>query len=214
MIATPGGTLFAAWLDLRSKGMKLYGAKSADGGVTWSENFLVYESPEGTICQCCHPTLTIDASGKVHAMWRNVIGGSRDFYETSSTDGTHFGAATKLGTGTWKLDACPMDGGGLAVEQDGKTISAWRRESDIYLAEGGTEQRVAPGKDVALARTAKHETYLAWTHDGGIHALTPKSGNPILVAKVGGFTTLLPLKDGGVLAAWETAGTIEFKRLD
>ena len=213
MTAAPDGTLFAAWLDLRAKGTKLYGAKSTDGGVTWSKNFLVYDSPDGTICQCCHPTLTVDAQGRVHAMWRNVIDGSRDFYETSSADGTHFGPARKLGTGTWKLDACPMDGGGLAIGQDGKAISAWRRETDIFLAEGATEQRVGPGKDVALARNGQG-TYLVWTHEGGIEALTPKSAKPVVLAKVGGFAVLLPLKDGSVLAAWDTLGSIEWMRLD
>ena len=214
MAAAPDGSLFAVWLDLRSKGTKLYGSKSTDGGMTWSKNVEVYASPGGTICQCCHPTLSIDAQGRIHAMWRNVIDGSRDFYETSSTDGVHFTAARKLGSGTWKLDACPMDGGGLAIEEDGKVISAWRRETDIYLAEGATERRIGPGKDVALALTTKHETYLAWTRDGGIEALTPKSAQPVAVAKEGGFVTLLALPGGVVLAAWETHESIECKRLD
>ena len=34
-------TVFAAWLDLRSKGTRLYGASSADGGATWSRNVLI-----------------------------------------------------------------------------------------------------------------------------------------------------------------------------
>ena len=214
MAALPDGSLFVSWLDLRGKGTRLYGAKSIDGGQTWSKNVEVYASPDGTICQCCHPTVTVDAQGRIHAMWRNVIDGSRDFYAASSTDGIHFAPARKLGSGTWKLDACPMDGGGLVIEE-GKTISAWRRETDIYLAEGATEILIGPGKDVALARAAKHQTYLAWTRDGGIEALTPKSAEPVKIAREGGFVTLLALpKDGGVLAAWETRESIEFKRLD
>ncbi len=212
MAAAPDGSLFAAWLDLRAKGTKLYGSKSADGGVTWSKNVEIYSSPDGTICQCCHPALSIDPSG-IHLMWRNALAGSRDLYVTSSTDGVHFAPASKLGTGTWKLDACPMDGGGLVME-GGKAISAWRRETDVYLAEGATEQRVGPGKDVALARSTKHETYLAWTKDGGIVALTPRSTEPVLIAKEGGFAMLVALANGGVLAAWETSSGIETKRLD
>jgi len=215
MTAAPDGTLFAAWLDLRDKGTRLYGSKSTDGGVTWSKNVAIYTSPEGTICQCCHPTLTVDASGRVYAMWRNVIDGSRDFYVTSSIDGSHFSEAAKLGEGTWKLNACPMDGGGLAVE-DGKLTSAWRRDGDIFLIEPGTskERKIGPGKDVTLARTRNHETYLAWTKDGGIHALTPKSTTAVQLATEGGFPTLIALEDGTVLAAWETHDTIETKRLD
>ncbi len=213
MAAAPDGSLFAVWLDLRAKGTQLYGAKSTDGGATWSKNVQVYASPDGTICQCCHPTLSIDASGGIHAMWRNVIDGSRDFYVASSSDGVHFASARKLGEGTWKLNACPMDGGGLVME-DGKTISAWRRESDIFLAEDLRERRIGPGKDVALARSGKHETYLAWTKDGGVEALTPKSAQPFTLSKVGGFATLITLADGGVLAAWETHDSIDVKRLD
>ena len=213
MAAGPDGSVFAVWLDLRAKGTQLYDAKSTDGGVSWSKNVPVYSSPDGTICQCCHPTLSIDADGRIHAMWRNVIDGSRDLYTASSTDGVHFATAAKLGEGTWKLNACPMDGGGLAMD-GGKAISAWRRDTDIFLAEGTTERRIGPGKDVALARSGKHETYLAWTRDGGIEALTPKSAEPVKIAKEGGFAALIALEDGGVLAAWETRDSIEIKRLD
>src|SRR5688572_2680802 len=45
MVSRPDGTLFAAWLDLRDKGTQLYGARSTDGGLTWSKNVLVYSSP-------------------------------------------------------------------------------------------------------------------------------------------------------------------------
>jgi hypothetical protein len=214
MAAPDGRSLFAVWLDLRAKGTQLYGAKSTDGGVTWSKNVAVYASPGGTICQCCHPSLTVDSSGRIWAMWRNVIDGSRDFYVTNSVDGVHFDEARKLGEGTWKLDACPMDGGGLAVD-GGKVTSAWRREGDIFLSEPGvTERRIGAGKDVALARTNKRDTYLIWTRDGGIQALTPKSGRPIPIAAEGGFATVIALEDGGVLAAWETHDAIETKRLD
>ena len=215
MAAGDDGSLFAAWLDLRAKGTQLYGAKSTDGGVTWSKNAPVYTSPDGTICQCCHPTLAVDPNGQVHAMWRNVINGSRDLYVASSSDGVHFAGAAKLGEGTWKLDACPMDGGGLAVE-NGKITSAWRRDGDIFLTEPGSakERRVGPGKDVAVARSAKHETYLVWTKDGGLQVLTPKSTQPEALAAEGGFASLVALSDGGVLAAWEAHNSIETKRLD
>src|SRR5260221_2643708 len=57
MTADTQGNLFAAWLDLREKGTRLYGARSTDGGLTWSRNVLVHASPEGTICQCCAPSV-------------------------------------------------------------------------------------------------------------------------------------------------------------
>ncbi len=213
MVTAPDGSLFATWLDLRAKGTKLYGARSTDGGVSWTKNELVYESPDGTICQCCHPSVSIDEAGRTYVMWRNALGGSRDLYLTSSVDGKQFTAAQKLGTGTWKLNACPMDGGALAVHR-GKVISAWRRDGDVYLTEGdGPEKKVGTGKDVALA-VSKKGTYVAWTHEAAVQVLTPKASVPTLLGAGGAFVNLLAMPDGGVLAAWEASGAIETKRLD
>ncbi len=212
MAAGRDSSLFAVWLDLRVKGMRLFGSRSADGGLTWSRNVEVYASPAGTICQCCHPGLTIDESGRIWVMWRNVMEGSRDLYIASSTDGVHFSPAAKQGAGTWKLNACPMDGGGFAVT-GGQAVSAWRREGEIYLAEPGKpEKRVGAGKDVALAR-GKQGTYLAWTRQGSLELLSPTSAGPAVLAPEGGFVSLVALEDGSVLAAWEARQSIETKRL-
>src|SRR5260370_1332262 len=116
-----GGLLFATWLDDRAQGKRLYGATSKDAGLTWSKNVEVYESPSGTICQCCHPTALIDGNGVIHVMWRNALDGNRDMYVAHSKDGgVSFGRARKLGEGSWELNACPMDGGGLAIDAQGK----------------------------------------------------------------------------------------------
>jgi hypothetical protein len=204
MIARPGGSLFAVWLDLRVKGTRLVGSASTDGGVTWSKNTLVYASPGGTICQCCHPSLALDEKGALWVMWRNALDGSRDLYAASSSDGIHFTPARKLGAGTWKLDACPMDGGGLTVSNN-QVTSAWRREGQIYLSRSETsEVLVGDGKDVAIAGG-----YLAWTKDGGIQLLAPGKTAPVTVADEGGFPALLKLGGGTVLLAWETKASIE-----
>lgn len=213
LASSPDGSLFATWLDLREKGTRLYGSRSTDGGVTWQKNVLVYESPDGTICQCCHPSLAFDETGRLFAMWRNSLAGSRDLYLTSSTDGLRFAPAEKLGRGTWKLNACPMDGGALAVEK-GKVITAWRRDGDIFLTmDGGTEKKIGAGKDVSLAQN-KRGTYAAWTHESAIQILTPDAALPTVLAPAGGFVALLALPSGGVLAAWESNGSVETKRID
>jgi hypothetical protein len=59
LAAKANGELFAVWLDLRNDGTRLYGATSKDGGLTWSKNMKLYESPDGSICQCCHPTAAL-----------------------------------------------------------------------------------------------------------------------------------------------------------
>ncbi len=213
LAAGPNGSLFAAWLDLRAAGTQLYGSSSKDGGLTWSKNVPIYSSPGGTICQCCHPALSIDETGRVWVMWRNALDGSRDLHITNSADGVHFETAQRLGVGTWKINACPMDGGGFAVEK-GLVTSAWRREEDVFLTgPNGEERRVGAGKDVALAR-AKRGTYVAWTKSGAIELLKPDAAAAEQLTPKGGFATLLTLPDGSVLAAWETGETVETKRID
>src|SRR6185295_10354450 len=65
----PSGQLFCAWLDLREGGTKIVGSRSTDGGSTWSKNVLVYQSPDGHVCECCHPSAAFDSAGGVYVMW-------------------------------------------------------------------------------------------------------------------------------------------------
>jgi hypothetical protein len=148
MAAAPDGTLACVWLDMRGRGTTLYGSFSRDDGATWSRNQLVYRSPDGTICECCHPSAAYDRSGRLHVMWRNALGGARDMYlSTSSDGGKTFSPARKLGKGTWPLDACPMDGGALAVSSDGSVITFWRRGGEMFVcAPGEPERRVGSGE--------------------------------------------------------------------
>jgi hypothetical protein len=210
--ADPRGNVFAAWLDLRGKGTRLYGSRSVDGGVTWAKNVLIYESPDGTICQCCHPSVAIDGQGRISVMWRNVLQGARDLYVSSSADGQRFDKAQKMGTGSWQLNACPMDGGGLAVEDKG-IVSAWRRDGEIFLARPGQpETALGAGKDVALA-VGKKGVYAAWSAAGGLQVLTPGAKAAVPLSREGAFVNLVPLANGTVLAAWEHQGSITVEPL-
>ena len=195
------GRLFAAWLDLRNEGTRLYGAWSDDSGTSWSTNTKLYESPDGTICQCCHPTAAFASNGDLDVMFRNALGGARDLYLLSSTPNKQsFGKVQKLGQGTWMLNACPMDGGGIA-HADGVAVTAWRRDREIYLATPAKpETRLGEGQDVALA-VSGGSIYALWIQssqlvswvDGKTETLAAKAAMPALVA----------LPKGGVLAAWE-----------
>jgi hypothetical protein len=206
------GHLFAAWLDKRGgHGTKLFGAQSTDGGLTWS-NHLVYESPEGTICECCHPSAAIDSSGQILVMWRNWLSGSRDMYLARSRDGASFSRPEKLGTGTWKLNACPMDGGGLAVFES-RIVTAWRRDHEIFLASPGEKEvLLEEGLDVAIAG-GRSGAYAVWSTQAGIRALVPGGKNPITVAAQGSFPNVVALPDGHALAAWEDEGKIVIRQI-
>jgi hypothetical protein len=208
------GHVAAAWLDDRTPGGKrLYGAFSNDAGATWSKNELLYQSPGRTICECCHPSVISLGHGEFAVMWRNVIDGSRDFYALRLRDGKPVSPAVKQGTGTWKLDACPMDGGGLGI-LNGELVSAWRRDHDLYLAETGKpEVRIGTGQDVALAVNSKG-AYTIWSTAAGIEARVPGSSASTHLSDAGAFPALLTLPDGSILAAWEEKGSIATRRLD
>jgi len=211
LAADEKGNLFAAWLDKRGgHGTALYGARSTDGGLTWSRNVKIYESPDGTICECCHPSAAIDENGLIYVMWRNWLAGSRDMYLTRSGDGIGFSKPEKLGDGTWPLNACPMDGGGLAVS-GGRVITAWRRGESVFLDEPGKpETQIGSGKDVAMALSGGR-VYVIWTNGEAVECWA--AGKVAVLSKQGAFPSLTALPDGEVLAAWEENGGVQVRRL-
>jgi hypothetical protein len=214
MAADDQGHVAAAWLDDRIPGGKrLWGTFSQDAGATWSKNVLLYESPSGAICPCCHPSLLSLGNGEFAAMWRNVIEGSRDFYVLRIRNGKPVSPAIKQGQGSWRLDACPMDGGGLTAFR-GEIFSAWRREHNIYLAEPGRPERdLGPGQDPAIAANGKGVSVI-WSSGKAIEALLPGHPAPQKLSEEGAFPALISLPDGAMLAAWEENGSITTRRLE
>lgn len=209
------GVLFASWLDLRGKGTRLYGSTSSDGGATWSPNTLVYESPSGSVCECCHPTTAVDAKGRIFVMFRNWLDGNRDMYLVRSDDGgSTFGPAAKLGSGTWNLNACPMDGGALQVGADGKPLTIWRREGEVFLSAGpNLEQRIGVGRQPILATTRRGPA-LAWTEGKQLKVVAPGQEDALTVDSDAAYPSMVTLSSGAVVLAWEQAGAIAVKRLD
>src|SRR5204863_1546009 len=117
-----------------------------DAGNTFGANVLVYQSPDGHVCECCHPSVAFDSAGGIHVMFRNWIDGNRDLWITSSRDGQHFDRAQKLGRQSWKLNACPMDGGGLIFNTKSRAVNAvYRRASDILFTDLNSEAQLAQG---------------------------------------------------------------------
>jgi hypothetical protein len=199
-MAARGQTTVAAWLDLRNQGTELYSATSSDGGRTWSPNVLVYRSPSGTICQCCHPSLAIAADGTILAMFRNAVEGHRDFYLVRGNEG-RFGAAEKIGAGTWQFDSCPMDGGGVATASNNAVYTAWRRDKTVFVAQPGQpEVKIADGLNPAIAATTSGPV-IAWNGSDGLVVAVGDQQNVVL-DPAGKFVTLATT-DAGVIAAWE-----------
>jgi hypothetical protein len=212
MAADDEGHIAAVWLDDRiEKGKRLWGAFSNDAGATWSKNKMLYEVPGGTICECCHPSLVAIGHGEFVVMWRNALAGSRDMY-TMRLSERAVTPATKQGAGTWKLEACPMDGGGLVV-RNGQIASAWRREKDVYLAETGKpEIKLGTGQDVALGAN-NQGLYAAWSTPGGVMVHVPNATQATKLSDVGAFPAIVALPDGAMLVAWEENGSIATARM-
>jgi len=205
MAAGPDGTIVCAWLDLRSKGTKLYVSTSKDAGASWSENRLAYESPSGTICECCHPSLAFDAKGKLYAMFRNSVEGNRDMYLISSIDGgKSFGGAQKLGAGSWQLKACPMDGGMLAVDAQGEVVTFWRRADRMFLCNSGSSEiEIANGEQGWVAGVHR-----VWQNGGKVWGVSLTSA-PFVLAEKGNDPVIASSPDGKrVIAAWTESGIV------
>lgn len=205
-MAAGGGAVYAAWLDLRAKGTRLYGARSTDKGKSWGENELLYQSPEETICQCCHPSLRVDAKGQAWYLFRNALAGNRDMYLGRWGSGN----VTKLGEGSWSLNACPMDGGDLAFAPDGKIVTVWRRDKEVFLAlPGEKEAKLGAGKQPVIGFAGSTPIY-AWTEGRTLHCRRG-SDAPRVVSQDAAFVSLTVVGTGKPLLVWETSGELEWQ---
>ncbi len=201
-------TFFVIWLDLRKdKKNKIFGAISKDGGKTWSKNKLVYRSPDSTVCECCQPSVIMKGK-QIFVMFRNWIKGSRDMYVTASMDeGNTFQPTIKMGNGTWKLNACPMDGGGISLNESGKLISVWRRENQLFIAKlGESEQPLAEGRNASVA-TSNQNTFITWQNQGKIW-LSSGQQEPISLG-LGRFPKVISLNEQQAFCVWEDNMTIK-----
>jgi hypothetical protein len=202
MAASPDGLVVVTWLDLRETSTRVYAAISRDHGVTWQPDVLAAASPDGAVCECCHPSVALDGQSMA-IMFRNHLQGARDMHVTRSTDGRAFTAPVKLGTGTWPLQACPMDGGAVALTGKGVT-STWRRQDRVYLSTPLEPERlVGIGRDPVLA-LGPGGVDLAWTTRDGImlqRDTTTRLVGPGTFASIAAF-------DGHTLVAAERSGQV------
>lgn len=104
------GRFHAVWLDGRSGKQGLIHAASDGGGRSWSANRIL----DPRTCECCWNTVVADSSGGVFVLYRRHQ--PRDLAVIASGDlGASWGEAVPLGGFNWDIDACPHNGGGLAL---------------------------------------------------------------------------------------------------
>lgn len=210
MAAGGGDTICCVWLDLRSGKTEIMASVSTNAGETWGTNTLVYRSPDGSVCECCHPSVAIDSNGKVVVLWRNSLKGARDMYLATSDDsGKTYSKAQKLGAGTWPLNACPMDGGAVSVDSAGKFVTTWRRDKTVFLfGEGDLEERnLGQGEQPWVVATAEGP-FAVWLKKRGDAALliSPGTTSAVELAPHARDPVLAigPRGRGPLIAAWET----------
>lgn len=203
---TSEGVVHSVWLDLRGNNHnKIVGSTSHDGGRSWSPNQIIYQSPDGSVCECCK--VSIAAQGNdVYIQFRNWLGGSRDLYLAHSTDGgLTYPSPQKLGLGTWKLNGCPMDGGAVVLSSIGQPVTAWRRENTLYTCiPGHAESSIGTGKNITVAAGNKGAVY-AWDEENAVW-VKPVNGPTVAMGK--GQMPSLAVTGQTALCAWEVNGQI------
>jgi len=207
LTGAPDGQAFVTWLDLRNGQMELWGASSTDGGRTWGKNEQVYMSPDKSICECCHPSALFDEDGNLAVMWRNSIEGSRDMWITTRAKGaTAFSTARKIGEGTWKLNACPMDGGEILALGGGNFGAVWMRHGEVFISRGDSpEINLGKGKQPVAVNTGRAPPMVFWQQGADLVALHNLNGSvPMKQASGARFPSVVALSGGkGVLLAYE-----------
>ena len=201
-LSADGVNAFAVWLDLRgNKKNKIYGATSADGGKTWSKNIMVYTSPDTTVCECCKPSVVVKGNN-IYVMFRNWLNGNRDMYVIQSKDGGNtFGEAGKIGEGSWTLNGCPMDGGGMVIDNNGEVQTVWRRKSKIYASTlHSRENEIGEGKSCTI-ETVNGKNVFAWTENGEIVVIMSRGQKKVLGK--GSQPVLKALNNEHVICVWE-----------
>lgn len=209
----PKGELFAAWIDLRGPEPEVYGASSSDGGRTWGENRLV--SAGTRLCPCCTPSAAIDRDGTVHVTWRTEREGARDLVLASSADAFATPAtAVKLGSATWKIELCPMDGGSVRAAGD-DVLAVWRSDATLFAASSR-----APGSAVELGAGVQplvaigSKAHVVWSERRGGKLLRLELGRELVAsqarelapAATAAVVASSPTRGKGpVVAAWETS---------
>lgn len=207
---------YAVWLDIR-QGNKNNICFSALSGTEekWGGNALIYISPDEHVCECCKPSIAVKGS-KVAIMYRNWLNGSRDLYvKASENGGGTFKEAQKLGIGTWKLNGCPMDGGGIAIDNTGHITTTWQREGIVYYCKlNESETTLLKGRacSITLNKTNNNKTFITMQDGGNVKIMDLGDKKEFVVGK-GSFLKSLMLPDENIICTWEQDNNIKFKKI-
>jgi len=205
--ADNNNNFYAVWLDIREDRRNNICFAALNGNTLWSKNKLIYKSPDGHVCECCKPSVVAEGN-VVSVMFRNWLNGSRDMYlATSSDKGQAFNAAQKLGTGTWQLNACPMDGGGLSVDSKNKIQTVWTRDGQIFSSiPGQPEMLIGKGRSCSISNDV-----LGWKQ--GANLVVKRGNEPESILGDGSALKLAHFNKQDFFAVWENNKKIVYKTM-
>jgi len=124
------GRVVVAWLDARDrdaarekgeafKGISLYSSQSFDNGAHFEPNRQIHQHT----CECCRTALAWTGDGPV-VLLRNIFDGSTRDFAVINLDKAEEGAR-RVTRDEWRIDACPHNGGSLAVDHKGQLHLTW-----------------------------------------------------------------------------------------
>ncbi|HEX8059369.1 MAG TPA: hypothetical protein VF473_00470 [Cyclobacteriaceae bacterium] len=205
--ADSNNNFYAVWLDIREDKRNNICFASMNGNSSWSKNRIIYKSPDGHVCECCKPSVAAEG-GVVSVMFRNWVSGSRDLYLGTSTDkGQTFATPEKLGTGTWKLNACPMDGGALAIDSKNNIHTVWQRDGQIFSAmPGQPETMIGKGRGCTMSNDV-----FGWSQ--GTNLLIKHSGKSEMAIGDGSALKLAHFNKQDFFAVWENNKKIVYQTM-
>jgi hypothetical protein len=117
-----------------------------------------------------------------------------------------FTRAQKIGEGTWKLNACPMDGGEILPLGRGKFGAVWQRNGEVFISRGeGSERKLGNGKQPVAVAAGAESPMVIWQQGTGVVALLSSSATePVVRASDARFPSAVALPSGkGALLAYE-----------
>jgi hypothetical protein len=210
--ADKNDNFYAVWQDIRTgKHNEIYFSTLSTGATHWSPNRLIYESPDGHVCECCKPNVYAEGQ-TVAVMFRNWLAGSRDLYLLRSKNkGQSFDKAQKLGEDTWKLNGCPMDGGGIAIDRSGAIHTVWQRKGVVYYCLPG-QKELSVGKGRICSIAAGREPVISMEKGDTLEIIKPIPQHATIIGR-GGFLQSMPLPDNTTLCVWQQDKAIKFKKV-
>ncbi|MDN3584962.1 hypothetical protein [Mucilaginibacter flavus] len=204
---------YAVWLDTRTgKQNQVYFSSLKVKALQWSKNIMAYQSPDQHVCECCRPSIAVKGTS-VALMFRNWLNGSRDLYVTRSSDqGKTFSPAVKMGMDTWKLNGCPMDGGGLRISPSNAVQTVWQRKGDIFYATpGDPETYLAKGRTCSIAGNGTNPLITYQTGDT-LNVVKFPQKVPMIIG-TGGFLKAAQLNANTSFFVWEQDKQIKYLKM-